>query len=485
MRESSDGVYVGIDVGSSAAKAVAVDRGDGTVRATGRGPLAVERPTAGGWEIEPSNLWLAACTALRQLPDDLLRSTRAVGLTGQMCGLVPLGVDRKPAARCLPIFDDRSMAESAALERAQGEHLRAHEHNAALPVYTLPKLLWLRAAQREAFDRTDLVLLPKDYVRGCLTATWMTDPSDASGTLAFDQSAGSWDESLLDELALPAGQWPEVVDSTAVAGTVTAEAAKETGLPQGTPVATGAADMAAVPVGLGATTPDDLVVSFGTAAHVISPVDELASVWPVQQYTAAAGAPFFRFGAVYSGGICADWLLGLIGDPEAYGLFAEAPDRPPAEEALFMPYLSGAGAPYEIPGAAGAFMGLRLGHSPADLARAVLLGLVFEAANIRAAHDPEGRRRVHVTGGGMRLGPIVSVLADSLGCEIWPSASPDAAALGAARMAAMAVGEDEVELTVSTSGAVRPDAAGSERLARIRPRYERAARLVRELGTDE
>lgn len=483
MTGTTEDVYLGIDVGSSAAKAVAVDARHGSVVATGRSPLLVERPTAGGWEVEPCNLWLAAATAVRELPEDTRHATRAVGVTGQMCGLVPLGADREPAARCLPIFDDRSIAESEALERAHGDHLRRHERNGSLPVYTLPKLLWLRATHSEAFERTDLVVLPKDFVRGCLTGQWATEPSDASGTLVFDQGTGRWDEALLEELGLPAAQWPALLGSATVAGRVTAEAAGETGLPAGTPVASGASDMAAVPVGLGATTTDDLVVSFGTAAHVISPVDELADVWPVQQYSSASGAPFFRFGAVYSGGICADWLLGVLGDPGGFELFAGAPDRPASEEALFVPYLSGAGAPHEVPGAAGAFLGLRLGHSRADLARAVLLGLVFEVANVRAAHDPGGRRRVHVTGGGMRLGPIVSLLADALGCELWPSASPDAAAVGAARIAALALGDEEIGRGVPSPAPVQPDAAGSERLAAVRPRYERAAGAVRELAS--
>ena len=239
-----------------------------------------------------------------------------------------------------------------------------------MPLYTLPKLLWFKRHRPDSFERTDLVVLPKDYVRGRLTGEWITEPSDASGTLAFDQHSGSWDDHLLAELDLPSSQWPQLLGSTALAGTISGSAAEATGLPAGTPVAAGASDMAAVPVGTDATTTDDLVVSFGTAAHVISPVDSLGAACPLQQYTSALGAGWFRFGAVYSGTVCAQWFIDLLGDRESFDIFNEGVGFPAHKPVLFMPYLAGAGVPHDVPEAAGAFLGLRLGHNRYDLARA-------------------------------------------------------------------------------------------------------------------
>jgi xylulokinase len=480
----NNGAFLGIDIGSSSAKAVATDSAGHVISSVGEGQLKVERPTAGGWEIDPTQLFDACCDAVRQLPPPVRSATRAVGVTGQMCGLVPLAKDRRPADRCLPIFDDRSLAESRELEDRYGDHLRRHAGNGALPVYTLPKLLWLRRNRPESFERTDLVVLPKDYVRGRLTGEWVTEPSDASGTLAFDQHTGDWDHALLAGLDLPSAQWPKIVGSASLAGAISVSASEATGIPAGTPVAAGAADMAAVPVGVGATTTGDIVASVGTAAHVISPVDTLSAAWPVQQYTSAFGARWFRFGAVYSGGVCAQWLVDLLRDPGGFEIFAEPVNRPVNEQVLFTPYLAGAGAPHELPEAAGAFLGLRLGHSRNDLARAILYGIAFEMAEIHRVHDPEGVRRIHVTGGGTRLGPLVQILADALDREVLLSASPDAAGVGAARIGAVAVGAVALEERREGGTVISPDPQGVSRLAMLRPLYDRAARAVRSLAAD-
>ena len=484
MTSLDEGVFIGIDIGSSSSKAIAIDGGGNPLVTAGRGTFAVTRPNAGGWEIEPGSLFDAACEAVRELPADIRRASRAVAVTGQMCGLVPLRRDRRPAGRAFRSSTTGASPRRGNLDERFGAHLLEHERNGSLPVYTLPKLLWLRQHQPERFEQTDLVVMPKDYVRGCLTDTWVTEPTDASGTLVFDQLTSGWDEALLAELGLPVSQWPEITGSTSLVGEISPAAAEAIGLPAGTPVAGGASDMAAVPVGIGATTADDLVVSFGTAVHLISPVDSLSHVWPVQQYSSALGSPWFRFGAVYSGGACAQWLVDLFGEEGGFEVFEAPGNRPAREQVLFMPYLAGAGAPHEVPGAAGAFVGLRLGHDRSDLAQAVLAGLVFEAAAIHAAHDPDGRRRVHVTGGGMRIGPLVQIVADVLGRDVIPSRSPEAASIGAAKIAAVAVGGGGFESLDPTPTTVSPDPAGVDRLALLHPLYERAARVIRELAID-
>jgi xylulokinase len=475
------GVYVGLDIGSSSVKAIALDAEDGAVRAIGRGSFEIDRPTAGGWEFDPEEIFRAAQDSIRDLPDEARRSARAVGVVGQMCGLVALDRDRAPVGPALPIFDDRSVAESQALAAGHGPHLRSHECNDALPVYTLPKLLWLRSAQPERFDQVDLVVLPKDYVRGRLTGEWATDPSDASGTLAFDQTAGSWDEELLAELGLPAEHWPQIAASASSAGGLDASTASQLGLPAGIPVATGASDMAAVMLGVGAATPEEVIISFGTAAHVIAPTHDLSQdIWPVQQYTAAAGNGWFRFGAVYSGSICAQWLLGLLDEEPHYELFDEAPRSEDSDDLFFMPYLAGAGAPHEVPEAAGAFVGLRLAHGRTDLARAVLEGLCFEVAEIYETQDPERSKEIHVTGGGARLGPIVQLMADLLGREVKLSASLEAAGIGAARLAAAADGADDA-LPLPPPTIVAPRAPRTALLATRRRRYSAMSAAIRDL----
>ncbi|MCA6240599.1 MAG: hypothetical protein IM667_08190, partial [Phenylobacterium sp.] len=177
-------VVIGLDLGTSGVKAVAVDSG-GVIQAQATTPLAVSRPQPLWSEQDPQDWIDATRTAIRSLPDTVRRRTRAIGLSGQMHGATLLDAEDKPLRPAILWNDGRSGRECRALEAAAPD-LVAITGNRAMPGFTAPKLAWVRAHEPEIFAATRRVLLPKDYVRLWLTGEAVSDMSDSAGTLWLD-----------------------------------------------------------------------------------------------------------------------------------------------------------------------------------------------------------------------------------------------------------------------------------------------------------
>src|SRR5215207_3932678 len=191
-------MYLGIDIGTSAVKALLVDDAE-RVLAVESVPLAVSRPRPGFSEQDPES-WvaatIAAVDALAARQGSEIAAVSGIGLSGQMHGATLLGRDRRPLRPAILWNDGRSAAECRELEEAWPE-LRRVTGNKAMPGFTAPKLAWVRKHEPEIFARTDLVLLPKAFVRLALTGEAVEDMSDAAGTLWLDVGARDWSDAAL------------------------------------------------------------------------------------------------------------------------------------------------------------------------------------------------------------------------------------------------------------------------------------------------
>ncbi|MBA3747488.1 MAG: xylulokinase, partial [Solirubrobacterales bacterium] len=204
---------VGVDVGTTGVKAVAITPDGGVLaRAEEAYPLSTPRP---GWaEQDPEDWWRATERALGTLPE-----AAAIGLSGQMHGLVVLGADDRVLRPAILWNDQRTAAECAEIEERIGlDRLIALTGNRALTGFTAPKLLWLRNHEPEVYGRIGHVLLPKDYVRLRLTGDRAIDVADASGTLLFDVARRRWSNEVLDALELPTEWLPPAYESPDVPG---------------------------------------------------------------------------------------------------------------------------------------------------------------------------------------------------------------------------------------------------------------------------
>src|SRR5438128_5040983 len=451
--EMADSLFLGLDVGTSAVKAILVSPA-GAVTAAATAPLSLETPRPGWAEQDPEAWWQASGTAIRRVLEQRTGArVAAVGISGQMHSSVFLdraGAVIRPA---LLWCDGRTTAECREIVvRAGGEgRLREWVCNPALEGFTLPKVLWLRNHEPAAFARLSTVLLAKDFVRLRLTGTVATEPSDASGTLMFDPAGVQWSREMLEAVGLPPSLVPEVAGSSEVLGRVTAQAGALTGLTPGTPVVGGGADNACGAAGVGAISPGDAVSSWGTSGTVLAPAQEprvdpglrahtfchvLPGVWYVMGVVLSAGGAF----AWYRDQLARD-LTDL--DQRDARLVEEAASVPAgADGVTFLPYLQGERTPHRDASLRAAFVGLSLAHSRAHLTRAVLEGVCFALRDSVAILQELGLAPSYLllTGGGAKSEFIRRLQADIFGLPVTTVNREEGPAYGAALLAAVGAG---------------------------------------------
>ena len=497
----SDPHFLGLDVGTSAVKAILVAP-DGELRAQASVPLTLAVPEPGWAEQDPNAWWSAAIAVLHQLRDTAADAdVAALGISGQMHSSVLLDRAGQVVRPALLWCDGRTTAECAALTRSLGGEaaLRDLVRNAALEGFTLPKLLWVRNHEPEAWRRVATVLLPKDFIRFRLTGVLATEPSDASGTLLFDPARRVWSDAVLRAAELPAALLPAVGESAEVLGRLTPEAGAVTGLPPGTPVVGGGADNACGALGVGVVSSGEAVASWGTSGTVLAPVAEPLVDPLLRAHTFCHVVPghWYLMGVVLSAGAAFAWyrdqlareLAGVSGADPALTREAE-PVPPGARGITFLPYLAGERTPHRDAGARGALLGLSLSHSRAELTRAVLEGIGFALRDCLEVLRELGvaPAQLVLTGGGARNPFLRRLQAEIFGVPVCTVNHEEGPAFGAALLAAVGAGAFP-DLQTAARATLRrsaPDApsreahlAYAEPYARFRAAYPalRAARV--------
>jgi len=442
---------MGIDLGTSAVKVLLLDAADQVV-AEASTALEVSRPHRLWSEQDPDAWWQAtqkAVASLRaQVPEDLAR-LRGIGLSGQMHGATLLGRDDRPLRPAILWNDGRSGAECEELE-ARVPRLRKLTGNLAMPGFTAPKLLWVCRHEPECFQRVARVLLPKDYLRLCLTGDLATDLSDASGTLWLDVGERRWAPDLIEACGLPPDVVPKLHEGPEVTGRLLSKVATAWGCER-VPVVAGAGDQAAGAVGAGVIAPGRALISLGTsgvyfvASDAFRPNPERA----VHAFCHALPGAWHQMSVLLSAASCLAWIAHVTGARDEAALLAEVEAADHASERLlFLPYLSGERTPHNDPHATGVFVGLDHETDRAALGRAVLEGVAFAFSDAEAALLAAGGgiEAVSVVGGGARSqlwGRILaSVLARPL---IYRRGATLGPALGAARLARLGLSDEAAE----------------------------------------
>jgi xylulokinase len=471
-------VLVGIDVGTTGVKAIAVSTsGDVVGRAEVGYELQTPRP---GWaEQDPEDWWQASELALASLETQLEESAGAaaiagIGLSGQMHGLVCL--DEKLAIIRPAILwnDQRTGEECAEIERLVGlEQLIELTGNRALPGFTAPKLLWLRRHEPDSYARIRHVLLPKDYVRLRLTGELAIDAADASGTLLFDVARRAWSERVLEALEIPLEWLPKVLESPQVSGLTLA----------GVPVAAGAGDQQAGALGVGVVRPGPLSVVLGTSGVVFAALDRYKHDPEARVHVFCHAVPgtWEAMGVMLSAAGSLRWLRDTLASGAGYEqLTAEAAQwQPGAEGLLFLPYLQGERTPHADPNARGAFCGLSLVHDRGALVRAVLEGVAFGLRDSlellrELGVEPESAR---ASGGGARSRLWLEIVASVLGLPLELTAVEEGAAYGAALLGGLAAeifpsAEEAVRACVRVRDQIEPNGDWQEYYERGYSRFQ-------------
>jgi xylulokinase len=477
--------FLGIDLGTSEVKLLLLDE-NARIVAQAAAPLSVSRPQPLWSEQAPQDWWLAterAVATLRAAVPEAFAQVRAIGLSGQMHGAVLLGPQDDVLRPAILWNDGRSHAECEELTR-RAPSLHALAGNLAMPGFTAPKLLWVKAHEPEVFARVNSVLLPKDYLRLLLTGEKVSDPSDAAGTLWLDVAARDWSDELLAACELRRSHMPRLVESNQPSAVLRPEVAKAWGLGPGVVVAGGAGDNAASAIGIGAVRPGDGFVSLGTSG-VLFVVNDRFRPNPasaVHAFCHALPARWHQMSVMLSAASCLKWFTGLSGAGNEASLLSEVAQLPPASlrsAPLFLPYLAGERTPHNDPFAQGAFVGLTHAHTRASCGYAVLEGVAFGLADGLGALQAAGTEvsRLSLVGGGARSGLWAQLIADVLDVQIVTHAGGETGgALGAARLAWMAAGGTEAQVCTAPAVAAihQPDLPRHTGLQLRRQRFQQS-----------
>jgi xylulokinase len=460
-------LYLGIDIGTSAVKACAMDAA-GAVVASVDAPLALQTPFAGASEQDPDAWITAVATAVGHLDADLRARVAAIGLSGQMHGSVLLDAQLAPIRPAILWNDSRASTQCAELE-ARLPEIGEISGVPPMPGFTAPKLMWLADHAPEDHARVAHVLLPKDYVGLYLHGVLATDPSDAAGTCWFDQRARAWSPDVCAATNTDSAWLPQILNGTDIAGSLRREAAQALGLPQGIPVATGAGDGAAGAVGIGAVGPGDGFVSLGTSGQLFVTTNSyrpnVAS--RIHAYAHTLPGLYFQMAAMLNGARPMAWLADLLRRPIP-DLLAEAEAATPGP--LFLPYLTGERTPHGDADIRGGFWGLSEDTGHGTLMRAVVEAIAFSFADAQAAMAAGGATpdKLLAIGGGTRSDFLLQMIADVMGVTLGRSEAADVGpALGAARLAQIATGASiaDVATKPEVSRWFTPDAARKESFA--------------------
>jgi xylulokinase len=476
--------YLGIDIGTSAVKAVLAGD-DQEVVADATVPLPISRPEPLWSEQDPAD-WIAAAEkaveSIRNTAPDDFAALKAIGLSGQMHGAVCLDASGRPVRPTILWNDGRSHAECAALLERLPE-IGTIAGVLPMPGFTAPKLMWLATHEPDHFAQIRTVLLPKDYIRLWLTGECGSDMSDAAGTLWLDEAARDWSDIVLEASGMTRAQMPPLMEGSARAGTLRGELAAKWGLGNGIVVATGGGDAAAGGVGIGAVDGGDSFLSLGTSGQLFvtnaayKPFPETM----VHAFAHAVPERWFQMAAMLNGASPLAWFADIAGEDPGT-LIGELEGEPvPGRGPLFLPYLAGERTPLDDPHATGAFFGLTGGHDRAALTRSVMEGCTLSFADCLDCLKRAGSEidRLAAIGGGARSDLWLQMLADALNVRVERYAGAETGpAFGAARLARMAAtGENAAEVCTKPDVeiAFEPDAARhtawQERLGTFRALY--------------
>lgn len=453
-------VTLGIDIGTSGTKTIAVDQ-SGAILATASAEYPCSYPHPGWSEQDPDQWWAATIATVRDVmararlkPADV----QGVGLSGQMHGSVFVDGNGRVIRPAILWNDQRTGKQCAEIEsRAGGREALIHlVANPALTGFTAPKVLWLREIEPENFEKVHKVLLPKDYIRHRLTGQFATEVSDASGTLLFDVRERRWSTELLGKLDLDAELLPECYESTEVSATVGAAGSEATGLLRGTPVVGGGGDQPAGAVGNGIVRPGVVSATMGTSGVVFAHTHEVGfdPHGRLQRFCHSVPGAYCAFGVVLSAGGSMRWVRDELGELEIEAAKAEGVDpyvlltaqaelaRPGSEGLFFLPYLTGERTPHFDPEARGGWIGLTVRHGRQELIRSVMEGATYAMRDCLELVREMGVdiNQIRLSGGGARCGLWRQIQADIYGQDVCTINASEGPAFGAALLAMVGIG---------------------------------------------
>jgi xylulokinase len=473
---------LGIDLGTSGVKSVLVDERDHVV-AEASAPIALSRPQPQWCEQNPQDWWAAVAATLDLLRADAPRhmaAVGAIGLSGQMLGVTCLDGSGQALRPAILWNDGRAQSECAEIEAAVPDFAGLVGCR-AMAGFPAPKLLWLRRHEPDLLDQTRTILMPKDYIRLCLSGDIASDSTDSSATLLMETRVAAWSPALLSACGLSPDQMPTVVGSHEIGGGLRPTLAARWGMAANTPIVGGAGDNMCGGVGAGIVEPGLASISLGTSGVYFLANNEYrpARGQGMHTHRHAVTGLFAQNACMLSAGAALSWVAQIVGANDIATLMreVEAAGLSIDETPIFTPYLAGERTPHDDMGLTGTFSGLSASTTPLHMVQAVLEGVAMALADCHRALRSTGSRimQVALVGGGAKSDLWSKLVASAIDMPLGRSRTAAVGpALGAARLARLGIGGPLVAGSDEASrGAILPDLALADALAVKRARFER------------
>ena len=442
---------LGLDIGTSAVKALLMDQ-NGEIVAENSEGYPLNTPRSGWAEQNPEDWWQASQKVIKDLikENDIDNSKiKAISFSGQMHSSVFLDKNMDIIRPAILWSDTRTSAECEEIyERVGGvEELAKLVSNPALEGFTAPKILWLRNNEPENFKKLDTVLLPKDYIRYKLSGKLGMDLSDAAGTLLCDVKAENWSEEIMEKLEFEKTIMPPVLKSVDNVGPVTDEAAEKTGLSTSTKIIAGGADNACGSVGSGIIKAGRVMASLGSSGVVVAQTDkpEADPGGRIHLFNHAVPNSYYMMGVVLSAGMSFKWMKEEMFNDELdfETLNKEAAAVEAGSDGLtFLPYLYGERTPHADADARGVFFGISGKHKRGHFIRSVMEGVSFGLRDSLELIKDRGVEidEIRLIGGGAKSELWQQITADVFGETISLINIEQGPAFGAAIIAGVGSG---------------------------------------------
>ncbi|WP_347548725.1 xylulokinase [Pseudalkalibacillus hwajinpoensis] len=435
---------VGIDLGTSAVKVIAVDR-TGRVQAEVSRSYPLHHPKSGVSEQNPGDWVEKTLDALHELTKEIPASDiDGMSFSGQMHGLVLLDEQYQPLRPAILWNDTRTTEQCRTIEEQVGkERLLEIAKNPALEGFTLPKLLWVKENEPDLYEKATLFLLPKDYVRYRFTGELYMDYSDAAGTLLMNVSEKTWSDEIASRTGISRSLCPPLIESTERVG------AFKDGLVEGltnVSVFAGGADNACGAIGAGILEPGKTLCSIGTSGVILSYEEDtdLTVDGKIHYFNHGKANAYYTMGVTLSAGQSLSWFKEQFAEDTPFEeLLSDLDDVPAGSNGLlFTPYLSGERSPHADALIRGSFIGIDASHTRKHLVRSVLEGITFSLNESLAIFRESGKEIDEIVsiGGGAKNDSWLQMQADIFNATVTRHESEEGPALGAAMLAAFGCG---------------------------------------------
>ena len=475
--------YIGVDLGTSAVKLLLMEESGKIEKIVSREyPLYFPHP---GWSEQNPEDWMKeAMAGIKELTSEIDRSQVAgIGCGGQMHGLVTLDAEDHVIRPAILWNDGRTGAETEYLNTVVGkDKLSQYTANIAFAGFTAPKILWMKKNEPENFAKVKKIMLPKDYLAYCMTGSFCTDLSDASGMLLLDVKNRCWSKEMLEICGITEEQLPKLYESWQVVGTLKPEIASELGLSADVKFVAGAGDNAAAAVGTGTVGDGQCNISLGTSGTVFISskdfgVDENNALHSFDH----ADGRYHLMGCILSAASCNKWWSEQILHTKDFAKEQEGIVKLGENQVFFLPYLMGERSPHNNPDARAVFFGMSMDTTREEMTQAVLEGVAFGLRDSLEVARSLGIKieRTKICGGGAKSPLWKKIIANVMNLKVDVPAVEEGPSMGGAMLAAVGCGaypdvETIAEKFVHVVETVEPD---PELVAKYEERYQKFKKL--------